>query len=256
MTEAEVEIEDLKQSCIISHERVTALICTEDDLLPVSLLQHLIFCTRRAALVQIEGAWEENIFTVEGSILHNKVDDDLPVESRRDVRITRGLLLRSLRLGLSGKADVVEFHRVHEEEVFSPNTKCLPAGIPLEDAYGLWRPFPVDYKRGRLRHEEGFEVQLCAQALCLEEMLGVFVPVGAIFYGKPRRRLEVAFDVNIRNRTEQAASKLHDLFQSGLTPPARYEKKCESCSLMDLCMPKVTGKAKSVARYLSRMIEQ
>jgi CRISPR-associated exonuclease Cas4 len=127
--------------------------------------------------------------------------------------------------------------------------------VPLGDAYGLWRPFPVDYKRGRLRHEEGFEIQLCAQALCIEEMLGVAVPVGAIFYGKPRRRLEVIFDADIRKRTEQAAFRLHDLFRSGQTPPARYEKKCENCSLTDLCMPKVTGTAKSVAKYLSRMLE-
>lgn len=229
---------------------------SEEDLLPISRLQHFLFCERRAALVQIEGVWGDNIFTAEGAIFHNKVDDDLSVESRKDVRITRGLLLRSLRLGLSGKADVVEFHRVSEENGSFSNEKCLPVGIPLYDTYGLWRPFPVDYKRGRLRHEEGFEIQLCAQALCLEEMLCVAVPVGAIFYEKPRRRLEVIFDPDIRKRTEQAAIRLHELFRSGQTPSARYEKKCESCSLMDLCMPKVTGKAKSVARYLSRMIEQ
>jgi CRISPR-associated exonuclease Cas4 len=229
---------------------------SEEDLLPISRLQHFLFCERRAALVQIEGVWEENVFTVEGSILHNKVDNDLLVETRKDVRITRGLLLRSLRLGLSGKADVVEFHRVAETGASKALVEELKTAIPLAGALGLWLPFPVDYKRGRLRHEEGFEVQLCAQALCLEEMLGVAVPSGAIFYGKPRRRLEIIFDADIRKRTEQAAARLQDLFRSGLTSPAKYEKKCESCSLFEICMPRVMSTAKSVAKYLSRMIEQ
>lgn len=224
---------------------------SEDDLLPLSVLADLLFCERRAALHQIEGVWEDNLFTIEGTHLHQKVDDDLPVEARGEVRITRGLMLRSLHLGLSGKADVVEFHRL-EADASSPTG--LAQGISLAGASNLWRPYPVDYKRGRLRHEEGFEVQLCAQALCLEEMLGVSVPAGAIFYGKPRRRLEVLFDAALRDETTRAAARLHELIQSGKTPQARYEKKCESCSLMSLCMPKVTGSRKSVSKYLSQAL--
>ena len=225
-----------------------ARLFTEEDLLPLSVLADLIFCERRAALHQIEGIWEDNLFTVEGTHLHKKVDDEISTESRADVRISRGLLLHSFTLGLSGKADVVEFHRVDADT--SASTGLAP-GIPLAGASGLWRPYPVDYKRGRMRHEEGFEVQLCAQALCLEEMMGVQVPTGAIFYGKPRRRLEVVFDATLRDETTRAAARLHELIRGGKTPVARYEKKCESCSLMSLCLPKVTGSTKSVGKYLA-----
>jgi CRISPR-associated exonuclease Cas4 len=230
---------------------------SEDDLLPLSVLADLLFCERRACLHQIEGIWEDNLFTAEGSILHYKVDDDLPVESRGDVRITRGLLFRSLRLGLTGKADVVEFHRVTEEVPhLASDERGLRHAIPLSGSRGLWRPFPVDYKRGKMRREEGFEAQLCAQAICLEDMLGVEVPEGAIFYGKNRRRLAVSFDEKLRRETAEAASRLHELVRSGKTPPARYEKKCESCSLVNLCLPKVTESGKKVGGYLSRMLAE
>lgn len=228
---------------------------SEENFLPLSVLADLLFCERRAALHQIEGIWEDNLFTVEGSILHHKADGDLPVESRGEVRVTRGLLVRSLALGLTGKADVVEFHHVADEQ--APWAACdqtLQAAISLKGVRGLWRPFPVEYKRGRLRHEEGFEVQLCAQALCIEEMLSVAVPAGAIYYGKPHRRLEVVFDAALREKTKHAATRLHELIRAGKTPPARFEKKCKSCSLFDICMPRVTDASKSVSKYLARML--
>ena len=230
----------------------------EEDLLPISRLQHLLFCERRAALVQIEGVWADNRFTVEGTHLHQKVDDDLPPpESRGGLRVTRGLLLHSFELGLSGKADVVEFHLVCGEEAASPPIlREKTTAIPLTGVSGLWRPYPVDYKRGRMRHEEGFEVQLCAQALCLEEMLGVAVPEGALYYGKPRRRLAVVFDDALREKTKEAARRLHELITSGRTPQARYEKKCESCSMLSVCMPKVTGSRRSVQGYMAKALAQ
>jgi CRISPR-associated exonuclease Cas4 len=173
------------------------------------------------------------------------------------VRIARGLRLRSLRLGLTGIADVIEFHK---EEVICG--KCLVASetpynstISLPGVSGLWRPFIVEYKRGRLRHEKSFEVQLCAQALCLEEMLNVHVPEGAVFYGKPRRRLDVAFTPGLRTETEIAAARLHELFNSGRTPPAVYEKKCESCSLMPVCMPKTMNGRRIVDKYIKDNIQ-
>jgi len=228
---------------------------TEEELLPLSLIQHLLFCERRAALVQIEGLWEDNLFTVEGTHLHQKVDDDLPPESRVDLRVTRGLLLHSFELGLSGKADVVEFHRMIEDEADSPPISGgKAAAIPLVGVSGLWLPYPVDYKRGRLRHEEGFETQLCAQAFCLEEMLGVAVPKGAVYYGKPRRRLAVAFDETLRAKTREAARRLHELIDKGKTPQVRYEKKCDSCSLLSLCMPKVTGSRRTVKAYMADVL--
>ena len=143
---------------------------SEDDLLPISALQHLTFCRRQCALIHIEQLWVDNIFTAQGNVLHERVHDEKR-ESRRDVRLEHGMPLRSLRLGLVGKGDVVEFHR---------------------DVSGKsWRPFPVEYKRGRNKEEECDRVQLCAQALCLEEMLGVGAASGAIYYGKDRRRVEV-----------------------------------------------------------------
>jgi CRISPR-associated exonuclease Cas4 len=229
---------------------------SEDDLLPVSALADLVFCERRAALHHVEEIWADNVFTVEGTFLHQKAHSEDRLESRGDVRIARGLRLRSLRLGLSGIADVVEFHRLLEGEAAAPSQgNSLPSGVPLSGARGLWQPFPVEYKRGRLRREEGYEVQLCAQALCLEEMLGVAVPVGAVFYGQPRKRLEVTFSEELRKETETAAARLHELTRAGKTPPARYEKKCESCSLLTLCMPKTTGGRKSVDRYLAGTLD-
>jgi CRISPR-associated exonuclease Cas4 len=177
---------------------------------------------------------------VEGKILHEKVHE-ADAESRGNVRIVRGLRLRCLRLGLVGVADVVEFHRVTE-------------GVKLPGGEGLWQPFPVEYKRGKPKPDECDEVQLCGQALCLEEMLAGTIPSGALFYGTIRRRHDVAFDATLRRRTEAAAGRLHELIEAGLTPSAVYSKKCEKCSLLNLCMPQTAGKGKSVTGYLKSQI--
>jgi len=213
---------------------------SEDELIPLSALQHLLFCERQCALIHIEQAWAENRFTAEGRIMHERVDET-GRESRGRVRTVNGLLLRSLRFGLSGKADAVEFHREGEDG--------------SGDA-SVWRPFPVEYKRGKPKQNDCDLVQLCAQALCLEEMLGVAVPEGALYYGKPRRRLAVVFDDVLREKTKEAARRLHELISSGRTPQARYEKKCESCSMLSVCMPKVTGAHRSVQRYMAKALAQ
>jgi len=213
----------------------------EDKLLPISALQHILFCERRAALVHIERVWIENIFTAEGRNLHKKADDP-GVETRGTIRIVRGLQIQSLRLGLVGKMDVVEFHKVATE------------GIRLSGIDGLWNPHPVEYKRGELREEKGYMIQLCAQALCLEEMLKVKVVEGYIFYGKSRRRLAVEFSDKLRLATEMAASKLHSLIDKEVTPKAQYSKKCENCSLMNVCMPRITEGKKSVGKYMDRLL--
>src|SRR4051812_27370601 len=155
-----------------------------DDLLPLSALQHLVFCERQFALIHVEGLWAENALTISGRQLHERAD--LPGEARgASVRVARALPLRCDRLRLAGKADIVEFHR----EV-------------ADDGTALWRPFPVEYKRGRPKPGGADEVQLCAQAVCLEEMLGVAVPFGALFYGKTRRRKPVEFTPGLRERVE------------------------------------------------------
>lgn len=223
---------------------------TEDDLLPISGLQHLLFCPRRAALVYLEGVWDNNKFTAVGNLVHERVHSS-ESESRGNVKITRGLLMRSMRLGLTGKADVVEFHRTAplSRDEFD-HTGAGALSLPQDGEKAFWQPFPVEYKSGYLRHEEGYEVQLCAQALCLEEMLGISVPRGAIFYSRTGRRLDVTFDGTIRSGTEEAARSFHELINSGVTPKASYHKKCEKCSLVEHCLPKVTGESRTVTRYV------
>ena len=216
---------------------------TDDDLVPISALQHLLFCERQCALIHVEQQWVENLYTAEGRIMHERVDSGRS-ESRGKVRIASGLPLRSLRLGLVGKADVVEFHR--EEGDATPKS----AGVRG------WRPFPVEYKRGRPKKEAWDKVQLCAQAICLEEMLGVDVPHGALFYGKTRRRVDVVFNADLRRETEEATLRLHGLIASGATPPANYDDKCEACSFMSMCLPKATTGRRSVARYLAKVLRE
>jgi CRISPR-associated exonuclease Cas4 len=212
------------------------VIYSEDDLLPLSALQHLLFCERQCALIHVEQMWVENLYTAEGRIMHERVDSGRS-ESRGNVRLAFGLPLRSLRLGLVGKADVVEFHREEGE-----------AGA------SLWRPFPVEHKRGRPKKEAWDEVQLCAQAMCLEEMLAVVVPKGALFYGKTRRRVDVAFDADLRRETEETALKLHDLVGSGRTPPPVCTPGCERCSFLESCLPHTLDRPKSVRNYLKALI--
>ena len=204
---------------------------TDENLIPLSALQHLLFCRRQCALIHIEQLWSENIFTAEGRVMHERVDD-VHKDSRKDLRIEYGMALRSLQLGLVGKADVVEFHK--EED--------------------LWIPFPVEYKRGKSKKNNCDKVQLCAQALCLEEMLDTHVPKGAIFYGKTRRRLDVFFDQSLRQETKDLANALHDLMASGKTPSAHYEEKCEQCSLKEQCLPKIADQQHSVEKYFQREI--
>lgn len=204
----------------------------EDNLLPISALQHLMFCERQCALVHVEQLWDENRLTAEGRVLHERVHD-ADNESRGDMRIARGLRLRSLQLGLIGMADVVEFHKTENE----------------------WMPFPVEYKRGKPKMDHCDRVQLCAQAFCLEEMLNVVIPAGVLFYGTIRRREDVVFDRALRDLTASTAKHLHRLVASGITPPARYDKKCESCSLFSVCLPKTAGQRKSAKDYLNRMLD-
>jgi len=197
------------------------------DLLPLSALQHLLYCERQCALIHVEGVWVENRFTAEGRLLHERSDAG-GTEVRGDVRIARGLGLRSERLGLIGRADVVELHRVAGEG---------SEGVALPGVEGRWRPVPVEYKRGRAKKGSEDRVQLCAQGLCLEEMLGVDIPEGALFYGKTRRRKDVEFDRALREETERAARRVHELVAAASVPPPVADERCERCSLLDVCMP-------------------
>jgi CRISPR-associated exonuclease Cas4 len=210
----------------------------EDELLPLSALSHMVFCERRAALVHVERVWSENAYTVEGNHLHKAVDErGRRQEVRRELFIARGVHLRSFALGLAGQADVVEFHRDDD-------------GVPLPGRQGNWRPYPVDYKRGRPKPDESDRVHLCGQALALEEMLSVGVPAGSLFYGKTRRRLEVLFDEPLRALTQETAHRFRDLVASRQTPSPFYSTRCEGCSLKSICQPTIERDGGAIARYL------
>lgn len=184
----------------------------------LSLLNDFVFCPRRAALKCVEGQWEDNAYTLEGSLLHERTDTP-GVEERPGVRIARALPLFSRRLGLVGKADVVEFYR---------------------QADGSETPYPVDYKRGRRRKWDNDDVQLCAQGLCLEEMLGVAVPQGAIFHAGSKRRREVLLTAELRRLTEDTIRSVRTMIEASEVPPAVLHPKCDGCSLRPACLPEVT----------------
>jgi len=221
-----------------------AAIVSEDDLLPISALQHLAFCERQCALIHLEGIWLENQLTAEGRGLHERAHV-ADVEVRPGVRIVRGLRLRSMRLGLTGQADVVEFQSADEANDL----------VKLPGVLGWWRPFPVEYKRGRPKANRCDEIQLCAQAICLEEMLQVRIQEGALYYGTPRRRTGVTFGLGLREETERMATRLRALMASGRTPPAVLEPKCRKCSLIEICMPGATDGSQRVAQYVRRATE-
>ena len=202
---------------------------SDEDLLPLSALQHFIFCERQCALIHIEQIWTENLYTIEGEILHKRAHSGSR-EARPGKRTEFGMLIRSLELGLSGKTDVVE--------------------------YGADGSFlVVEYKRGRPKAGGADEVQLCAQALCLEEMRGEAIGEGALYYGKTRRRKAIPFDSQLRERTRSTAKRLHEFVRAGRTPlPVYSTAKCPRCSLSGFCLPKKLGKAPPVALYFARML--
>ncbi|MGB3477940.1 MAG: CRISPR-associated protein Cas4 [bacterium] len=206
---------------------------SEDEFIQLSALQHFIFCQRQCALIHIEQAWSENRLTAEGRIMHEHVHQE-HIECRNNVRIVRGMLLHSFELGLSGKADVVEFHKATGDN--------------------KWIPLPVEYKRGKPKADDSDRVQLCAQALCLEEMMSVKITGGALFYGRTRRRLDVTFDEGLRRKTKETAKQLHGFIEAGKTPSPLYTPKCKSCSFIDECLPKAIGKRMPVKEYLLKEI--
>ena len=205
----------------------------DDDYQPLRALNDLLYCDRRCALHRVEQVWVENLFTLEGTAAHGRAHAQKPLEELAgDGRVVRGMWLKCERLGLVGKADVVEFHPA-------------PGGGEV--------PYPIEYKRGRRRKWDNDDVQLCAQALCLEEMLGVAVPAGAIFHVKSKRRREVVFDESLRRKTEETARRLHELFASGVTPPAVLKPQCRGCSLHELCLPELLSTRDRATRYARRL---
>ena len=222
----------------------------EEPPVMISALQHYLFCPRQCALIHVEGVWSENFLTAAGRQLHERVDRR-GGETRRDVHLATALRLTSQRLGLTGVADMVEFHR--QETPQDGRGRIVAARFPGRGGY--WRPFPVEYKHGAPKSHRADEVQLCAQALCLEEMLGVSIMSGALFYGEMRRRTDVAFDSELRKLTEDVAGNVRSLVRAGSTPPPVLTKGCKSCSLVDVCRPGDVDGRDSASRWIRNQID-
>ena len=209
----------------------------EDDLLLLSGIQHIAFCSRQWALIHIEQQWAENVRTIEGQHLHERVDDPFNKDSSNELVVWRSLNLISYELGLTGRADVVEFKR-------------SDVGVKLPGKAGKWTPYPIEYKRGKPKPDERDEVQLCAQAICMEEMFGTEILEGALYYGEIRRRTVVQFTLELRAQVDAYTSEMHRLFEHGITPAPEYKSHCKSCSLVEICLPKQMKRFKTASNYL------
>jgi len=224
---------------------------TDEELLPISALQHLLFCPRQCALIHIENQWAENILTAQGKTLHVKAHEGMNT-TRQGVRTTRTLWLCSYRLGLIGQADIVEFENLENNKIEQNiSTFKMIENARADKSIQSWRVTPIEYKRGKPKTNDCDRIQLCAQAMCLEEMLKIIIEYGYLFYGSQKRRHEVVFTNKLRTTTESACKELRKLIDSQKTPSANYETKCERCSLMSVCLPKVQNK-KSAISFINR----
>jgi CRISPR-associated exonuclease Cas4 len=213
-----------------------------DELLPLSGIQHFVFCRRQWALIHIERQWQENALTVEGKLLHKRADDPFFSETRKGVITARSVPITSYRLGLSGVCDVVEFTE-------------SPEGVQLPGREGLFLPAPVEYKRGKEKHDHSDEAQLCAQAICLEEMLSVAIRSGYLYYGETRHRVAVELTAELRELVRNMAEEMHAYFQRGYTPRVKTSKACRSCSLADVCLPTLQENVMPASKYIQQQIE-
>ena len=213
---------------------------TEDEYLMISGIQHFEFCRRQWALIHIEQQWEENIHTVIGELMHKKAHDPYLTEKRKDTLVVRALPVSSKILGISGECDVVEFHKCEE-------------GISLYGHRGSYSVYPIEYKKGKLKESVEDQLQLTAQAMCLEEMFCTEITEGAIFYGETRRRETILFSNELRDEVKKMFQEMHQYYERGYTPNVKKSKACNSCSLKEICLPKLekTGTVKS---YMERML--
>lgn len=214
----------------------------EAEYLMISGIQHFIFCRRQWALIHIEQAWAENYFTAHGQLLHERVDDYLNTEKRGDVISVRGMDIASYRLGMSGRCDLVEFHK-SDQGVFIPRLK------------GKYIPIPIEYKRGKAKMDDSDRYQLLAQIISLEDMLNIQLSEVKIFYHEVRKRISYCFNEKDKDSLIQISDEMHGYYQKGYTPKAKYQKKCKACSLVDICLPK-TEAVESASAYLNRKVKE
>lgn len=213
-----------------------------DAWLPLSGIQHFIFCRRQWALIHIERQWQENVLTAEGRIMHQRVDDPFFTEKRKDVIIARSVPVASPTLGLTGVCDVVEF-------------TLSPQGVRLPDRDGSYRAAPVEYKRGKAKPDHCDEAQLCAQAMCLESMLAISIPTGFLYYGETRHRVPVDLTTDLRDLVQKAAKEMHAYFERGYTPRVKPFTGCRSCSLADICLPQLQNRTMPASAYIKQQTE-
>ena len=211
---------------------------SEEDWLQLAGLQHFVFCRRQWALIHLEQQWEENLRTIDGEFFHERAHDEQFKERRGDLFTVCGLRIFSRELGVSGQCDVVEFRRSDE-------------GIPLNGHDGKWKPYPVEYKRGKKKTDLSDQLQLCAQAICLEEMLCCSIMEGALFYGEERKREKILLTDDLREQVRTTAEQMHDLYSKRYTPRVKTSKKCGACSLREICLPQIM-KCETVSEYIHR----
>jgi len=219
----------------------------QDEWLALSGIQHFVFCRRQWALIHIERQWQENAYTAEGRILHNRVDDPFFTEKRKDVIVARAVPVASAGLGLQGVCDVVEF---------SETPAGAAGGVQLSGRPGRYLPAPVEYKRGKEKRDACDEAQLCAQAMCLEDMLAVEIPAGSLYYAQTRRRVSVSFTPELRELVRKAVQEMHAYFTRSYTPRVKTSKACQSCSLADICLPGLQEKIIPASQYIRQQIEE
>lgn len=214
----------------------------EEDYLILSEIQRYAFCPREWALTHIEQHWIDNVNTIDGNILHERVHNDWLTEKRSDVIITRGMKVVSHTLGITGVCDAVEFH-------------ASPDGISLSGRGGKWLPVPVEYKRGKPKEHDADLLQLCAQALCLEQMLVCTIPKGFLYYHQTRRRMEVEFTPQLRSRVSELFGQMRQLKQRGHTPRVKPRAACKNCALFEVCVPQIC-KQTSIADYVRTLLQE
>lgn len=219
------------------------MIYAEDDMLMLSGIQHFMFCPRQWALIHIDQQWEENRLTMEGNLLHSNVDDPSYRQKNGDTITLRSVSIASKRLGLYGITDAVELISATKEE----------GGIIHKTYPGLWKLFPIEYKRGKPKRTSIDEVQLAAQVMCLEEMYDVHIEYGALYYGETRHREVISINQTLRNQTIECAKEMHRVFRLGTIPKAEKGKHCKNCSLVDICMPDMDNCSK-VSTYLKKYL--
>jgi len=220
-----------------------SLIQSNDTYLQLSGIQHMAFCPRQWALIHVEQVWDENAYTAEGRYLHQRADNPYIKEKRKDLIVSRAIPIISNKLRLQGIADIVEFYQTLDFE----------GGIVLKGRKGFWQPVPVEYKRGKPKPDDRDNVQVCAQAMCLEEMLEVHITKGYLYYAQTQTRAPVDLSDELRLYTMELAAEMNALYEIGTTPPAIEQKRCKLCSLVDLCEPKLTHNKRNIIEYIEKM---